>query len=65
MKSQIAKAHTVAFDAHEEHRRCIAESRKAAKKASQADERVRQLRALELERKQTTKVMKARRKTAR
>lgn len=65
MKSQLAKAHTVAFDAHEAHRLCIAESRKAAKLAAQADERVRQLRALELERKQTAKVMKSRRKAAR
>ncbi len=65
MKSQLAKAHAVAFDAHEEHRQRITESRKAAKLAAQADERVRQLRALELERKQTTKVMKSRRKAAR
>ena len=49
-KRELAQAHTTAFDAHEEHRRCLTAARTAHKKARDADERVRQLRRLERER---------------
>jgi hypothetical protein len=50
MTKQLSKALHDAFDAHEEHRGSIAKSRVAARKARDADERVRQLRRLERER---------------
>lgn len=50
MKSQLMKAHTAAFDAHEAHRKSVVESRLKLKAAKEADEKVRQLRNLERER---------------
>lgn len=48
--SALNKALRESFDAHEEHRLSVSESRKSAKKARDADERVRHLRRLERER---------------
>jgi len=50
MKNALAKAHSDAFDAHEDHRKALADARLAHRKARDADERVRQLRRLERER---------------
>lgn len=52
-RTDLTKAMSDAFDAHEKHRESVAETRKLHKRAREADDRVRHLRSLERERQAT------------